>query len=167
MLVARWSRRVRGVRRSLAGAARAGWSGRYGEFPEPGKDFGEQVVAGWGPEAELTGVVDQAGGNADEPVAKSGDHGLAAADTVPCQGFPTAAEGPGEFMEPGGHVHGQQRCVHPGGVDFLVAAGQMTECGPVLAVPEDVLDRGPLPIPVLNRDRFTGVDTSILVQTNG
>jgi hypothetical protein len=36
-----------------------------------------------------------------------------------------------------------------------MATGQMTQCGTVLAVPEDVLNRGPLPIPMLNRDRFT------------
>src|ERR1700730_6594937 len=126
MTLTRWSRRVRGVRGSLAGAARAGWSGHRGKFPEPGKDFSEQAVAGWGPEGELTGVVDQAAGNADEPVPQGRDHGFAAADTVPCHRAPATAEDPGEFMEPGGHVRRQQRCVHPGGVDFLVATGQMT-----------------------------------------
>jgi hypothetical protein len=58
-------------------------------------------------------------------------------------------------MQPGGHVRGQQRCVHPGRVDFLVATGQMTQPGPVLAVTEDVLDRGSPPVPVLDRDSFT------------
>jgi hypothetical protein len=31
----------------------------------------------------------------------------------------------------------------------------MTQPGPVLAVTEDVLDRGSLPVPVLDRDSFT------------
>ena len=53
----------------LCRAARAGWSGHRGDFPESGEDFGEQIVAGWGSEGELAGVVDQAGGDADQPAA--------------------------------------------------------------------------------------------------
>jgi hypothetical protein len=78
---------VHGFRGSLAGAAQAGWSVQCGDFPELGKDFGKQFTTRWEAQSQLARVMDQPAGDVDEPVAKSGDHGLAAADTVSCQGF--------------------------------------------------------------------------------
>jgi hypothetical protein len=68
-------------------------SGGFRQGAEAGEDLGEQVVAGWA-QGELAGVADQAGGHGEQPPPQRGDHGLAAADTVPDQ--PPVASGGGE-----------------------------------------------------------------------
>ncbi len=124
------------------------WSGRGGQCPQPGEDFGEQAVAGREPQDQAASVADDPAGDADQPVAAGGDHGFAAAHAVTSEdGF--ADGGGGELVQPGGHAGGEQRAPHPCGVDRGVARRQMAEGGAVLAVAEDVLDGGAVPVPVL------------------
>jgi hypothetical protein len=62
------------------------WSGRLRWRSEPGEDHGEYLVAGWQAQDELTGVMDQPGGDAEQSVPQGGDHGFAVADASPASG---------------------------------------------------------------------------------
>jgi hypothetical protein len=62
-----------------------------------------------------------------------------------------AAGGGGELVQPAGHAGREQRAPHPGGIDLGISAGEMPEGGSVLAVTEDALDGGAVPVPVLGR----------------
>ena len=72
-----WFRVVRG----LGGR----WSGPCREGADAGQDLGEQGLAGWQAQDQRTRVVNEAGGDADQPVPQGRDHGLAVPDTVPDQ----------------------------------------------------------------------------------
>ena len=65
-----------------------------------------------------------------------------------------AGGGGGELVQPGGHGRGEQRAPHPGQVDLGVSGGEVPEGGAELAVAEDVLHRGAVPVPVLGRGRL-------------
>ena len=101
---------------------------------QAGEDFSEQDVVAWRwSQDELSGVVDHAGGDADESVPQGRDHGPPAAFAVAGQ-RPVWSLGGGELVEPAGHGRGQQRPPHPCGVDFFVARGQMAKRGAVFPV---------------------------------
>ena len=114
------------------------WPGCRGEGPEAGEDLGEQAVAGREVQGQPAGVADQPAGDADRHPAQGGDHGFVAADTVTGQDGLAAGSG-GELVQPRGHVGGEQRASHPGGIDFGVARRQMAEGDAVLAVADPSL----------------------------
>jgi hypothetical protein len=93
-------------------------------------------------------VADQPAGDADDPAPQGGDHGFASADAVARQDDLAAGDG-GELVQPGGHAGGQQRAPHPSGIDLGISAGKVPQRGAVLAVAEEVLDAGAVPVPVL------------------
>jgi len=124
------------------------WSGRVREGAETGEDLGEQVVAGWEAQGEAAGVTDQAGGDGDQPSSQGGDHGLAAADTVPEQ--PSVAAGGGEVVPPPAAGGGEQRTPHPGAVHRLVSGGEVARTRAVLGVAEQFLDLGVVAVQVLH-----------------
>jgi hypothetical protein len=93
--------------------------------------------------------MDQPGEDVQQAVLQSRDHGLAAADTLPVQP-PVSAGGGGELMQPPDDAGPQQRAPHPGPVDLLVARRQVAQGGAEFGVAEQVLDLGPVPVPVLN-----------------
>ena len=95
-------------------------------------------------------VADQPAGDGDQPPAQGGDHGLAAADAVTGQDG-RAPGGGGELVQPRGDAGRQQRPPHPGGINCRVTRREVPEGGTVLAVTENALDRGPVPVPVLGR----------------
>ena len=68
-------------------------------------------------------------------------------------GIRGARVGRGELVQPAGDARGEQRAPHPRGVDLRVSRREVPQGGPELAVAEHVLDRGPVPVPVLHRDR--------------
>src|SRR5208282_5718854 len=118
-----------------------GWQGA-----DRGEDGGQQVRAGGQAHDQLPAVADQARGGGDQCPPQGGDHRLAAA--VPFQQLAARYQA-GELVQPGGDRRGDQRRPHPRGVDLLIARGQVPQRGAVLAVPEDVLDGGAVPVPVL------------------
>src|SRR5256885_1039340 len=137
---------------SWVGPGWPGWLGQCGEFPEAGEDFGEQVVAGRWSQDWLPCLENEAGGDADQPVPQSGDHGFAVAGAPPGELAGGGIFGGGELMEPGGHGCGQQGTPHPGGVHLDITGGEVAQRGAVFAVAEDVLDAGAVSVPVLNLD---------------
>jgi hypothetical protein len=72
-------------------------------------------------------VVDDAAGNADQPVSQDGDHGFAVTDTGPEQrGRSVRSIGTwngGEVVEPATEAGGDQRSPHPGPDDVGVSRG--------------------------------------------
>ena len=124
----------------MTGTAMAGWV--TAGSSAAAADHGPAVTAGT--------IVDQTRGGGDQGPAQGGDHRLAAADTVPFHQL-AAADEPGELVQPGGDRHGGQRRPHPAGIDRLLARRQVAQRGTVLAVAEDVLDAGAMPVPVLAR----------------
>src|SRR3954447_17524996 len=131
----------------LVGAGSA-WSGRVRQGAEAGEDLREQVVAGWEAQGAAAGVADQAGGDGKQSPPQGGDHGLAAADTVPDQppvqlpGRLTIwllLAGGGEVVQPAGEGGGEQRGPHPGPVHCMVPGGQVAQRGAVFGVAEQVL----------------------------
>jgi hypothetical protein len=145
------------------------WSGRVREGAEASEDLGEQAVAGWQAQSQAAGVTDQAGGDRDQPPPQGGDHGLAAADTVPDQ--PSVVAGSGEVVQPPAAGGGEQRTPHPGPVHCVVPGGQVTQRAAVLGVAEQVLHLGAVAVPVLHLHRstwaaFAPVDTSRFVTMN-
>ena len=166
----RWRRGGRGWCRDagLAGGARQG--------PDGGQDLRQQARAGGQPHDQLPAVAHQPGGDGDQPAPQGGDHRLAAADPVPFHQL-AAQDEPGELVQPGRDRGGDQRRPHPRGVDLFMAGGQVAQRGAVLAVAEDVLDAGAVPVPVLHRggpgrgghvqvgaDEAVGVDGRFLFQ---
>lgn len=73
------------------------WSGCCRQGAQSGEDLGEQVVVRWQAQGERFGVVDQAGGDADQAVPQGGDHGLALAD-APAQQRALGGGGGGELV---------------------------------------------------------------------
>ena len=70
----------------------------------------------------------------------------------------------GELVQRGSHIRGQQRTPHPGQVHLRVAGWQVPEGGTELAVAEDVLHRGAVPLPCSTaKAALSGLDTSRLV----
>jgi hypothetical protein len=59
----------------------------------------------------------------------------------------------GELVQPGGHGRGQQRTPHPRQVHLGISGREVTEGGADLAVAEDILHRGAVPVPVLRGHR--------------
>ena len=83
------------------------WSGLCGQRADAGENFVEQLVARWQAQDERTGVVDQPGRDADQPVPQGGDHGLALAHAVPGQGA-AGCGGSGELVQPACPAGGEQ-----------------------------------------------------------
>ena len=142
--------RLRGAGGAGGGRASRGLAGR-GSWPGRLAAGLRRAAAGW--HQQLPAVADQPGGDGDQDPAQGGDHGLAAADPV---AFYQLAAGyqAGELVQPGGDRGGDQRRPHPAGVDLGGARRQVPQRGAVLAVAEDVLDAGAVPVPVLHRGRL-------------
>jgi hypothetical protein len=157
------------------GRGRFGLLGQVGQGAEAGEDLREQVVAWWEAQGAAAGVADQAGGDGEQSPPQGGDHGLAAADTVPNQppvqlpgrlAIWLLVVGGGEVVQPAGEGGGEQRGPHPGPVHRLVARGEVAQRGAVFGVAEQVLHLGPVAVPVLDLRGLVRVDTSRLVTMN-
>ena len=74
---------------------------------------------------------------------------------TPCPARMSSPSGDGgELVQPGGHARGEQRAPHPGQVHLGISGGKMPESSAELAVTEDVLHRGAVPVPVLHSGRL-------------
>ncbi len=127
-------------------------SGGGGQVPQPGQDLGQQAIAGREPQDQVAGVAGQPAGDGDQPPPQGGDHGLAAAHPVPVHDVLAGRAG-GELVQPGGHARGEQRAPHPRQVDLGISGREVPEGGAELAVAEQVLHRGAVPVPVLRGGR--------------
>lgn len=138
--VALWAAVLR-VRGRRGGAAA---SGRDTELPDPGEHDREQVVAGWQPQRQAPLVADEARWNAQQLVPQSG--GVRA----------TIAVDPGQGLEQGREVPGQERCPHPHSVDRLVPGGKLAQRRAEFGLTDPVLDVGAAPVPGLDlKDRLS------------
>ena len=147
----RVSLRVRGFQVRGRGRRPVVRTSRQG--PEAGEDLGEQVAAGRQPQGQLAGVADEPSRDRDQAVPEGRDHGFAAADAVTGQDQ-LAGRGGGELVQPGGHAGREQSAPHPGHVHPGISREEVPQGGAVLAVTEDALDGGAMPVPVLHGDRL-------------
>jgi len=82
-------------------------------------------------------------------VPRGGDHGLTVSHAVPSQSTVGCGNG-GELVQPAGQGDTEQRTPHPRPVDFGMSGREMPQGGAVFGVAEHVLDRCPVPVPVLD-----------------